>query len=470
MGQVFYDMGFLSAVEVHECSASDLVGQYVGHTGPKTKKVFEKALGRVLFIDEAYRLGEGKFAQEAMDELVGLLTHEKFIGKVVVILAGYDRDMNRLMGVNTGLSSRFPETITFRDMSPEHCLKLLDSNLKKNNIHLAALHDSSSAEYTEMVALVEKLSVLGSWGNARDMTTLSAQMTNFVLANATEPKPGDPPAMLSLSAQSAVVLMKKMLNERRERETNVSSRGGSTGDLPQMSDQNSPSPVVVNAAQNARAFSPRPPPKPRTRGGRSSANTPQNAPQPSNSTPSGSTTPTSSPPEMRPQPSNTPQRQPQQQRGPGRDPGVADEVWRQLQADKRAASEAAKRADTEIRGLQRALQVAAERERKQKAEAVALAQAQAQARDAAEKAELKRRHEEARLREIVAARERERKAAELRRRREEEARRKQQEAVVQTKLRSMGVCVAGFQWIRSGGAGYRCEGGTHFVSNATLGI
>lgn len=77
MGQVYYDMGFLSSVEVVECSASDLVGQYVGQTGPKTKKLFEKALGRVLFIDEAYRLSQGQFAQEAIDELVGILTQEK---------------------------------------------------------------------------------------------------------------------------------------------------------------------------------------------------------------------------------------------------------------------------------------------------------------------------------------------------------------------------------------------------------
>src|SRR5215471_16271818 len=85
MGQVYFDMGFLSSTEVIECSVSDLVGQYVGQTGPKTRQVFEKALGRVLFIDEAYRLSEGHFAKEAIDELVGTLTQEKFKSKVVVI-------------------------------------------------------------------------------------------------------------------------------------------------------------------------------------------------------------------------------------------------------------------------------------------------------------------------------------------------------------------------------------------------
>lgn len=70
IGQVYYDLGFLSEVQVVECSASDLIGQYVGQTGPKTVKQLELGLGKVLFIDEAYRLGQGHFSQEAIDELV----------------------------------------------------------------------------------------------------------------------------------------------------------------------------------------------------------------------------------------------------------------------------------------------------------------------------------------------------------------------------------------------------------------
>lgn len=55
MGQVYYDMGMLGSAEVIECSATDFVGQYVGQTGPKTQKQLEKGLGKILFIDEAYR-------------------------------------------------------------------------------------------------------------------------------------------------------------------------------------------------------------------------------------------------------------------------------------------------------------------------------------------------------------------------------------------------------------------------------
>jgi SpoVK/Ycf46/Vps4 family AAA+-type ATPase len=78
MGKVFYDAGFLSKAEVVECSASDMVGQYVGQTGPKVRQLLEKALGRVLFIDEAYRLVDGHFAKEAMDELVDAVTKERY--------------------------------------------------------------------------------------------------------------------------------------------------------------------------------------------------------------------------------------------------------------------------------------------------------------------------------------------------------------------------------------------------------
>lgn len=90
MGQVFYDMGFLSTPEVHECSSTDLVAPFVGQTGPKTIKLLEKALGKVLFIDEAYRLAEGVYAAEAISELVDSLTKPRFAGKIIVILAGYE--------------------------------------------------------------------------------------------------------------------------------------------------------------------------------------------------------------------------------------------------------------------------------------------------------------------------------------------------------------------------------------------
>lgn len=114
MGKIYYDMGFLTNAQVEERSAKDLVGEYVGQTGPKTEKLLESALGKVLFIDEAYRLAEGPYAKEAVDELVDCITKPKFFQKVIIILAGYDNDINQLMSINPGLSSRFPGESSFR--------------------------------------------------------------------------------------------------------------------------------------------------------------------------------------------------------------------------------------------------------------------------------------------------------------------------------------------------------------------
>jgi hypothetical protein len=97
-------MGILGSNEYVECSASDLIGQYVGQTGPKTEGKLTEALGRVLFIDEAYRFCDGHFGTEAINELVECLTKPKFMEKIVVILAGYTHQIDDLLRVNPGRS------------------------------------------------------------------------------------------------------------------------------------------------------------------------------------------------------------------------------------------------------------------------------------------------------------------------------------------------------------------------------
>ncbi|KJZ72181.1 hypothetical protein HIM_08446 [Hirsutella minnesotensis 3608] len=89
----YCDMGILSEAKVVECSASEPIGQYVGHAGPKVKGMLDKAPGKILFIDEAYRLAEGAFATGAVDELVDSMTKAKCQGKMIVILAGYVEDI-----------------------------------------------------------------------------------------------------------------------------------------------------------------------------------------------------------------------------------------------------------------------------------------------------------------------------------------------------------------------------------------
>ncbi|MCI9543397.1 MAG: AAA family ATPase [Acutalibacter muris] len=113
-------MGSLSGGQLVEVTRADLVGQYVGHTAPLTQKALQSAMGGVLFIDEAYSLYRGRddsFGLEAIDALVkGMEDHRD---KLVVILAGYSREMEEFLTANSGLRSRFPNIIEFPDYTPE---------------------------------------------------------------------------------------------------------------------------------------------------------------------------------------------------------------------------------------------------------------------------------------------------------------------------------------------------------------
>ncbi|KAJ6515608.1 P-loop containing nucleoside triphosphate hydrolase protein [Mycena sanguinolenta] len=405
MGQVYFDMGFLSSPKVEECSASDLVGQYVGQTGPKTLALFEKSLGRVLFIDEAYRLGEGAFAKEAIDEVVGILTQPRFHAKIVVILAGYDEEMNSLLSVNTGLSSRFPEEIIFRNMSPEQCMRVLKKELEKENIEL------DGSEDTHMLALIEEMSHLRSWGNARDMKTIAKKMIGIALRTV---KAGE---QLRLNPKDAVDCVKAVLEGLKSRSAAATSVPISTPiQMQQLLGSPPPAPISSFSTQSATAT-----PAPRT------------GEEESDST--------------------------------GRDAGVSDATWKQLQADIQAAEVERKRQQEAIESAERSLREAEAREQERIAEAQRLEdQVRQQADD-----EAKRRLEKIRIEECLAREERERRARELEAQRKAVEAERKKEAKAQAALRSMGVCVAGFQWIKQNG-GYRCAGGSHFVSDAQLGM
>lgn len=423
MGQVYYDMGFLSSTEVIECSASDLVGQYVGQTGPKTKQVFESALGKVLFIDEAYRLSEGHFAKEAMDELVGILTQEAFAGKLIVIIAGYDKEMNALLAVNPGLASRFPEEVYFDNMAPDHCLEILRGDLAKNEIECAALRALDSDAYRTMARLVARLSTLDSWGNARDMKTLAKQMVRVAYKRVASVAPGE---KLSLSGQDCIDCIAAMLQERLSRATNLPSASPAPKMNLLMQHPNPPklSPPSISTAHATRSAAPEPEP-------------------------------------------DTDEKQAEVGvDSEGRDSGVPEAVWKQLQADKRAALEAERRAEERMSALREAEEEARRNEEAQKQLEEQLAR---QAREAAADAEIKRKLEEQRLKRLAAAIEREKRARALEAQRQKEIEEKKKEQKAQEKLRQMGVCPVGYRWIKQAG-GYRCAGGSHWVTDSQLGM
>ncbi len=127
IGKIFKEIGFLSSGEVVEAERSDLVGEYIGHTAQKTKKMIDKAMGGVLFIDEAYSLargGEKDFGKEAIDTMVKAMEDHK--DEIIIILAGYRDEMDYFMECNPGLRSRFAIQLDFPDYTIEQLVEIAE--------------------------------------------------------------------------------------------------------------------------------------------------------------------------------------------------------------------------------------------------------------------------------------------------------------------------------------------------------
>ena len=131
-------IGALKGGQLAEVTRADLVGRYTGHTAPLTNSVIESALGGVLFIDEAYSLYRGEqdsFGLEAIDTLVkGMEDHRD---ELVVILAGYTKEMETFLTANSGLASRFPNKIEFPDYTAEELLQITHVQAKNKGYRLA---------------------------------------------------------------------------------------------------------------------------------------------------------------------------------------------------------------------------------------------------------------------------------------------------------------------------------------------
>ncbi|MDA9793000.1 AAA family ATPase [Bacteriovoracaceae bacterium] len=129
------EVGFLSKGHFIECSRTDLVAGYVGQTAMKTKELFEKALGGILFIDEAYSLydesGSHNFGQEAIDTLIKLMEDHK--NDIIVIFAGYEEEMREFLNSNPGLKSRVPNQIMFEDFSSSELKEIFNMFLENSN-------------------------------------------------------------------------------------------------------------------------------------------------------------------------------------------------------------------------------------------------------------------------------------------------------------------------------------------------
>lgn len=137
LARMFHALGVLSRGHLVEVERADLVGEYIGHTAHRTREQLQKAAGGVLFVDEAYSLARGgdkDFGREAIDALVkGMEDHRE---RLVVVLAGYPREMAAFLAMNPGLRSRFPLVVHFEDYTAAELILIAERMCARKDYRL----------------------------------------------------------------------------------------------------------------------------------------------------------------------------------------------------------------------------------------------------------------------------------------------------------------------------------------------
>jgi probable Rubsico expression protein CbbX len=149
MADILYQLGYVEKGHLLTVTRDDLVGQYIGHTAPKTKEVLKKAMGGVLFIDEAYYLykpdNERDYGSEAIEILLQVMENQR--DELVVILAGYKEPMDKFYESNPGLSSRITNHIDFPDYTVEELLQIAKLMLDEQQYQLTPQAEIALAKY-----------------------------------------------------------------------------------------------------------------------------------------------------------------------------------------------------------------------------------------------------------------------------------------------------------------------------------
>jgi probable Rubsico expression protein CbbX len=149
MAKILHGLGFVRRGQVISVTRDDLVGQYIGHTAPKTKEILKKAMGGVLFIDEAYYLhrpdNERDYGQEAIEILLQVMENQR--EDLVVILAGYGERMTNFFASNPGFRSRIAHHVEFPDYSDEELLAISELMLGERGYRFSAAAREAFIKY-----------------------------------------------------------------------------------------------------------------------------------------------------------------------------------------------------------------------------------------------------------------------------------------------------------------------------------
>jgi len=186
MSQILHRLGYVREGHLVSVTRDDLVGQYIGHTAPKTKEVIKKAMGGVLFIDEAYYLykpeNERDYGAESIEIL--LQTMENNRDDLVVILAGYKDRMDKFFHSNPGMRSRVAHHVDFPDYSAEELLQIAKLMLAEQNYRFSPDAEKAFFKYISIRMTMEHFANARSVRNALDRARL--RQANRLFANASK--------------------------------------------------------------------------------------------------------------------------------------------------------------------------------------------------------------------------------------------------------------------------------------------
>lgn len=174
MAEILHRLGYVREGHMVAVTRDDLVGQYIGHTAPKTREVIKKAMGGVLFIDEAYYLykpeNERDYGQESIEILLQIMENNR--DDLVVILAGYKDKMDRFFESNPGMRSRIAHHLDFPDYSAGELKAIAELMLAEQNYSLSAGAEAALEEYIPLRMNLRHFSNARSIRNALDRARL----------------------------------------------------------------------------------------------------------------------------------------------------------------------------------------------------------------------------------------------------------------------------------------------------------
>ncbi|XP_066921713.1 uncharacterized protein [Clytia hemisphaerica] len=473
MAKILFDLGLLPRNHVEQTSGLDLTGEYVGQTKKKVQERLDAAKGGVLFIDEAYELGKGMYGEEALTTLLAAMTDPEY--KLVIIIAGYPKDMEQMLARNVGLKSRFTRYMDFLDWTSEDCVKFFIKKAENDNFAID--------EQTKNIVGkgCEELRSYPGWGNARDLIA----MWKVIIEQRASRVVNAPEDRKTITKEDCHKAVSKMLSERKPKVDSKEHERSRKKDkermmydlMKQMTLDDAQKPVQMSTKQEVKIE------EIKEEGGEE---------------------------EVEEKMEKITMKE--EKKEEGRDAGVPDEVWEELQNAKMQEELARQKLEAEKEKAEQQKEANEKAEHQLnvevKVEMEKRDQLELQTKEAQEETALLKqlqrelheaKEEEKRLQLQRELEERRRKQEELRKRLEEERerQRKEQERLirihrqleaegkrlekearkraeamrnkeaVQQKLRRIGNCPAGYQWRKVGG-GWRCSAGGHFVSNEQL--